>query len=290
MFAKAKRKRWRDKPRKIYDSESVRKPGDCISVDQMVSPTPGLVAQMTGSLTSKRYKYATIFVDQATKLGYVYLQKSADADETIKAKWAFEEYSRQRGVSIRSYQADNGIFRAHKWVNECKEKKQLLTFTGVNAHHQNGHAERRIGVLQELTRAMMIHAQQKWPGVVTPNLWPYALRMACDNVNETPNMMDEYKRSPEQLFSQTLVHVNLKHKKVFGCPTYVLDESLQQGSIFHKWKERARVGMYLGRSPNHARNVSLVMNIRNGLVSPQFHVQHDNRFDTVTQNKYESIW
>ena len=32
------------------------------------------------------------------------------------------------------------------------------------------------------------------------------------------------------------------------------------------------------------------MNIRNGLVSPQFHVQHDNHFDTVSQNKYESTW
>ena len=32
------------------------------------------------------------------------------------------------------------------------------------------------------------------------------------------------------------------------------------------------------------------MNIRNRLVSPQFHVQHDDRFDTVVQNAYESTW
>ena len=245
---------------------------------------------MTGSLTTKRCKYATVFVDQTTKLGYVYLQKSTDADETIKAKWAFEEYSRQRGVRIRSYQADNGIFRAHKWMNECRTNNQPLTFTGVNAHHQNGHAERRIGILQEMTRAMMIHAQHKWPSAVTPNLWPYALRLACNNLNEAPNMKDEGKRSAEQMFSSTIVQTNLKHKKVFGCPTYVLDEALQQGIIFHKWKERSRVGLYLGRSPNHARNVSLIMNLRTGLVSPQFHVQHDNRFDTVKQNDYESTW
>ena len=30
-------------------------PGDVVSVDQMVSPTAGLVAQMTGILTNKRY-------------------------------------------------------------------------------------------------------------------------------------------------------------------------------------------------------------------------------------------
>ena len=124
MFAKAKRKRWRDKPRTAYKNEYATNPGDFVSVDQMVSPTPGLVAQMTGSLTSKRYKYATIFVDQATKLGYVFLQKSVDAEETIKAKWAFEEFSKQRGVMIKSYQADNGIFKTHKWVNECRAKNQ----------------------------------------------------------------------------------------------------------------------------------------------------------------------
>ena len=290
MFAKARRKRWRDKPQKEYTNVIPSEPGECVSVDQMVSPTPGLVAQMTGTLTSKRYKYATVFVDQATKMGYIQLQKSADVEETLKAKQAFEEFANQHGVRVRSYQADNGIFRANKWMDECKRKNQPITFTGVNAHHQNGIAERRIGILQELTRAMMIHAQHKWPGVVTPNLWPYAMRMANDNLNETPNMQDKYRRSSVQMFSQTKVQINTKHHKVFGCPTYVLDEALQQGNIFHKWKERSRVGIYLGRSPSHARNVSLVMNIRNGLVSPQFHVQHDNRFDTVGQNQYESTW
>ena len=290
MYAKAKRKRWRDKPRKDYERMIATNPGECISVDQMVSPTPGLIAQMTGSLTSKRYKYATIFVDQATGLGYVHLQKSADADETLQGKKIFEEYSRQRGVQIRSYQADNGIFRAHKWMDDCRSKNQTMTFTGVNAHHQNGVAERRIGLLQEHARAMIIHAQRKWSGVVTANLWPYAIRMANDCLNETPNLKDGKRRTADQIFSNSMVQPNSKHHKVFGCPTYVLDEALQQGNIFHKWKERTRVGLYLGQSPNHARNVALVLNIRNGLVSPQFHVQHDNHFDTVKDDKYESTW
>ncbi len=189
MFAKARRKRWRDKPRSKYENFMASYPGERVSVDQLESPSiPGLIAQMTGTLTTKRYKYATVFVDQYTKMGYVHLQKSPDVDETLKAKQAFDEYARQRGVEIKSYQADNGIFRANRWVNSCRESKQPLTFTGVNVHHQNGLAERRIGLLQDLTRAMMIHAQQKWPGAVTPNLWPYAMRMANDNLNETPNM------------------------------------------------------------------------------------------------------
>jgi hypothetical protein len=69
-------------------------PGKIVSVDQLVSPTPGLVPQMTGRLTTKRYRFATVSVDQFSGFSYLYLQKSADADETILAKRAFEETAR----------------------------------------------------------------------------------------------------------------------------------------------------------------------------------------------------
>ena len=48
-----------------------------------------------------------------------------------------------------------------------------------------------------------------------------------------------------------------------------------------KWEPRARLGIYLGRSPSHASNVALVLNPRTGLVSPQFHVVFDDDFTTV---------
>ena len=80
IYAKQTRKPWRNKPLKQREVDDHQlEPGEVVSVDQMVSPTPGLIAQMTGILTNKRYRYATVYVDQATRLGYVYLQKSADA-------------------------------------------------------------------------------------------------------------------------------------------------------------------------------------------------------------------
>ena len=290
LYAKATRKKWRDKGQSKYVKRKITIPGQCVSVDQMVSPTPGLVAQISGKLTTKRYKYVTIFVDQATKMGHTYLQSTATADETILAKRAFEEFATQHGVIIRGYHADNGIFKANKWMESCRKNDQSLTFAGVNAHHQNGMAERRIRSLQELTRAMLIHAHKKWPAAITPNLWPYALRMANDNLNETPNMMEESRRSPLQMFSNSIVQNNVKHAKTFGCPCYVLDSKLQSGTIFHKWNQRSKVGIYIGRSPQHAQNVSLVLDRNSGLVSPQFHVVHDNDFDTVNQEKYDSKW
>jgi hypothetical protein len=72
-------------------------PGDMVSVNQMVSPIPGLVAQITGTLTTKRYKYAT---NQATRLGYVHLQKTTMAEEMLEGKAAFEAYTNSHSVTM----------------------------------------------------------------------------------------------------------------------------------------------------------------------------------------------
>jgi hypothetical protein len=39
------------------------KPGEIVSVDQMESTEVGFFAQLKGSLTKKRYRYCTVFVD-----------------------------------------------------------------------------------------------------------------------------------------------------------------------------------------------------------------------------------
>jgi hypothetical protein len=152
-------------------------------------------------------------------------------------------------------------------------------------------AERRIRTLQEHARTMLIHANQRWPRCVTANLWPYALRMANDVLNETPNMLDKQRRMSQQIFSKTMVQTNLKHWKPFGCPVYVLDNRLQgSGGIFHKWKHRSKVGIYLGRSPQHARSVALVLSRETALVSPQFHINFDPSFHTIKQDDFDSKW
>ena len=74
---------------------------------------------MAGFITSKRYTVATVFVDQATRYGYVYLQSSTAADETLLAKRAFEDHCKKMGVTVQSYHADNGIFASQEWRSSC---------------------------------------------------------------------------------------------------------------------------------------------------------------------------
>ena len=92
IFGKATQRPWRHKTRKENGRQVDKstKPGQCISVDQLESSTPGLIAKMKGIPTKSRYRGATIFVDQYSGLSYVHLQKTLSGDETVLAKEAFE--------------------------------------------------------------------------------------------------------------------------------------------------------------------------------------------------------
>ena len=285
MYGKATRRPWRHKPKHegTKPSKQVKYAGQCVSVDMLKSPTPGLIAQMAGWLTGKRYWYATVFVDHYSGLGYVHLQKTQTAKETLEGKALFERKCAAFGIQVEHYHADNGIFASLAWKEACALSSQGYSYSGVNAHFQSGVAERRIRELQDLSRTMLIHANARWPEAITAHLWPYALRLACEAYNESPTR--KLKRSPVEIFTRTAVMPEPKLWRPFGCPVYVLDNALQNtGGKKHKWTERSKVGVYLGRSPFHARTIALVLNLETGRVSPQFHVSFDPSFQTMKQS------
>jgi hypothetical protein len=284
LYGKATRRPWRQKPRADYTPPGLPSaPGQAVSVDFLHSPTPGLVAQLTGIPTSARYTAAAVYVDQATGYGFVYLQKSISEEETLQGKLAFERHCQMLGTKVQHYHADNGIFVSNGWKEACSKERQSWSYTGVSAHHQNGIAERRIRELQDMARTMIIHAQQRWPDAIDQHLWPYALRMANDALNACPSLKHKAQDTPESLFTGSKVLQNPKHWNHFGCPAFVLARPLQSQGIYHKWKQKSTIGVYIGRSPVHSREVALVLSLDTGLVSPQFHVKLDSTFQTIKE-------
>ena len=137
-----------------------------------------------------------------------------------------------------------------------------------------------------------------WPKAVTANLGPYAVRQTNDIMNELPrlNVKDPNLRgkSPLETFSQVPVMVDPFRWHPFGCPAYVLDNAQQATGKGNKWTERACIGVYIGRSPQHARSVSLILNLQTGLVLLQYHVKLDPSFQTVRKQlgafPTKSLW
>jgi hypothetical protein len=255
------------------------KPGECVSVDQMASTEVGFFAQMKGKLTKRRYRCATIFVDHFSRLRFVHLQSDDSSAETIEAKRAFETFAAEHGVRIQHYHCDNGRFFDNAFKQACHDARQQLTFCGVNAHFQNGIAERSIRDLSENARKQLLHARARWPQAVHFALWPYALRNAALLHNTLPMMEDGTSRL--ELFSSIRVGSNMKHAHTFGCPVFALQNALASGKSLPRWSPRARLGLNLGSSPMHARNVYLVLNLTTGCVSPQYHCRFDDFFETT---------
>ena len=94
-----------------HKPREVTYPGQIVSMDQIVSQTPGLVTQMNDILTTKKYKYATVFVDHFYKYSYMHIHKTASSEETLEGKHAFEIMASSHVIIVKKYHAGNGIFR-----------------------------------------------------------------------------------------------------------------------------------------------------------------------------------
>jgi len=284
LYGKATCKAWRDKLTTTKPLCTITKPGQCISVDQLTSTTPGLVAQSRGKATTKQYMVATIFVNHYSGLSFTHLHKSTSVEETIQGKEKFEAYTASCNVQVVHYHADNGIFANNKFGQAVSNAKQTLSFCGIITHFQNGVVERRIRELQDNAQTMLIHMAKRWPMVITTHLWPYALHYSNDMFNNTLNRKKNFK-TPMELFSGSKVSFNPKHAHTsFGCPVYVLDSKMQQGRKIDKWSEQSRVEIFLGYSPQHAQSVSLVLSLTSGLTLPQLHMEYDNSFQTLCRS------
>ena len=87
LYASMNRRLWRKCSKNyIYETKDSSSLEDVISVDQTKPPMPVLISEITGFLTTKRYQYTTVYVDQASMLSYVYPQKTASSVDTLEKR------------------------------------------------------------------------------------------------------------------------------------------------------------------------------------------------------------
>ena len=128
-----------------------------------------------------------------------------------------------------------------------------------------------------------------WPKEAQLDLWPFAMSYSVWLWNHLPNQ--ETGLSPNEMFYQTLEqnfnHLKLTH--IWGCPTYVLEPTIQDGRKLSKWQPKSRQGAFLGFSDSHLTMIRLIKNLCTGSVSPQYHVVYNYLFTTVTNSGEDGI-
>ena len=181
-----------------------------------------------------KYGGGSLAVDHTTKRVFITHQVSLKADETLVFKRKLEQDAADCGFDIKRYHADNGVFAAKAFMEDCDNKNQKLQYSASNTHHQNGVAERYIGTITRMARAMLIHCALLWPKQNKLEHWPMAMDHAVWIWNNLP--MDD-GLCPEEKWTGSKVpsYNHLRRAHVWGCPAYVLDPKLvdlDKGSLW----------------------------------------------------------
>ena len=258
-------------------------PGDEASIDHFVCSVLGRLFTSRGKTKDEdMYTGGMIAVDQASNYIFVGFQKHLNSHETLIAKEKFEREAKDQGVIVQKYLTDKGkAFTSKDFSEHLSQLEQIVRFAGVGAHHHNGHAERAIRTIMCMARTMMLHSAIHWPDVADPALWPMAVNHATYLYNRIPDPSTGF--SPLDLFSRTRFPLKkLLNMHVWGCPVYVLDKRMGDGKKIPRWQPRSERCMYMGVSPDHSGDhVPLVLNLRTGTISTQYHVVFDDWFSTV---------
>jgi hypothetical protein len=128
---------------------------------------------------------------------------------------------------------------------------------------------------------MLLHSILHWSEDADLKLWPFALDPAIFLWNNMPNR--DSRLAPIEVFTSTEFqnYKYLERCHVWGSPVFVLDPALQDGKHIPKWNPRSKLGMYFGNSPVHPSTVAIVLNLRTGYITAQYHTVHDDLFSTV---------
>ena len=163
------------------------------------------------------FRWFLVFVDDCSRISWIYLLKHK-SEVTLKIKQFVQMIERQFEKGIKVIRTDN----AKDFINH-----DLQTFYAnlgivhetscVYTPQQNGVAERRIGIIQEKSRALLIHSN-------TPSfLWGEAMLTATYLTTRTASQTLN-AQSPLQLLSAAFPFLKLGDslpKRVFGCECYV---------------------------------------------------------------------
>ena len=119
-------------------------------------------------------------------------------------------------------------------------------------------------------------------------LWLFAVAEAINIENNLVTDADGH--TALQKLTATDAPFYLWDQHTWGCPVCVLESKVQTSAKgLPKWEPQAGIGVHLGKSPAHAGNVALVLNLSTGYVSPQYHIIFDDAFTLIPALRMKTV-
>ena len=186
------------------------------------------------TLSHNGYKYFVVFIDDATRYGWVYFLK-LKSDVLHAFKKFRSDAEPKTGQRVKQLRSDNapeyteGDFRRY-----CIEHGINQQTTVPHCSQQNGVAERFLRTLQEMGRCLVIKAK------LEKIFWDEAINTAVHIRNRLPTRSNEGNLSPtKMLFDKT---PDVSYFRVFGCVCYAHLENNERkrGDKFEPTGRRCR--------------------------------------------------
>ena len=93
----------------------------------------------------------------------------------------------------------------------------------------------------------------------------------------------------KEIFTGVKGNRNFKNFHAFGLLAFVIDPTIQRGNKLPTSSPRSIPSVFVEKSCEHASNVSLVLNPDTNFISLQFHIVHNDDFQTVSLSGINSL-
>ena len=81
-------------------------PGQVVSVDQLVIPTPGFIRNHHGVSMTQSYIRATLFVYHFSDFTYIHLMDKLYGESTVEEKHIFKRIYKSHSVTMNNYHSE----------------------------------------------------------------------------------------------------------------------------------------------------------------------------------------
>ena len=185
-------------------------------------------------------KHFILFIDDFTRMTWVYFLKVESHEETLKAFQVFKATAEKTsGHLICRFRCDNGRGEYHN-----RFFLEFLSVEGISykpaapyMQNQNGVSEKKIRTIVEQARTMLLEAS------LPERFWADAVATAVYILNRSPTKALTRKTAFEAWFGH---RPNLAHLRRFGCNAYLHVPDAQRTKL----KPKARLCTFLGYVPN----------------------------------------